>query len=1111
VNKIIIFLLLTSFYNRVFGQTLKIIPPTPNAMKMTEYYAQRPNMYTGTANTTIPLHTIDFDGMNLPLSVSYNATGIRTNEEAGEVGLGWALNATGVISRVIKGKDDLFKGGANLGKGYVYNDKVITYDLGWDQKSNTFPSNLSYYFHLAIANPDTQPDTFNYNFFGYSGSFVLSQKAANPLDSIKVIKITQDACKIVFNEGATTFTVITPNGYRGEFTVKEKSTSFSSQPSGSINRMICCGQDKIDIDQMINNGGRIRTTTSWYLTKVTSPRGQVITFNYDLRTHASDAIVYEPSYTTGEVYSPYISNSRAFAEFEFVSSPETCLQTVQEHVYLKSIVSNEIMVDFLMEDREDLRRNYLFAPDSSARRVFHRSENLKRYKEISIKGLDPSSTLNKKITMKQGYFNQQYQDPYVSNQNEREVQWLRSRLDRLTIDDQEYQFFYEKGQKGIPNKMTNGIDHFGFYNGQDQLRRLLPPQTEDNDCNLSDTTRKVSYSQLSERRVDFSYGIAGILNKVVYPTRGWTTFEYEAHKYQGDTLPRFRELGEHFAGGARIKSVREFDFSNALVPVKSKTYVYTENSQISSSPTTGLLMTPLYNRYINYLHEGGNQNLPISGCYFLLTTNSSIPGNNSAEGKAIGYTKVHEIVSGLSDSYKNTYKFENTPNKVSNWNLSVVAKPNLNGQLIETKNYDKSSKVVQLIKNSDYEHNIDEIKSIAYVNQYRQDQPGVSPFFIYYTFNPIQRVFHTPYVVTTTTTATPSGLIEDANGNISGSALVSRRELVYNTFVGFPDYKADYLLLEESTTNSKNELTRTRYLRPLSYLTSTGALGFMKANNIIEPVIEQIVYRNSNVISATGNLYGLSQNGSRVDLKSSYEYNRGLGGFIPSTGTSFAAPYEKKVDYTYDDVTGNILEYKGSDDVFNSFLWGYNNKLPIARGIGVTQSQLSTAHIAASTNPATYETTLRNSLSGKQVITYDHNPLVGVLKMTDPSGFKRLYQYDTYGRLKKVLDNDSKTLEQYDYHFRERQPTRILNLTANLNFGVLTPDMFAAQFTPYARCSDGLRSRVLTLTNDGEDDLQISSIAVVPYTSAFSFSWQGGEIAAGTSVDVVISGVMDIY
>lgn len=267
-------LLLTVFVGKIgFTQDLKIVPPTPNAMKMTEYYAQKPNMYTGTANVNIPLYTIDFDGWQLPLSISYNATGIRTNEEASEVGLGWALNATGVISRTVRGRDDLSKGKLGSYQGYVYATRPLTYDMGF---TPTFPFGKapaeSYYGHLINTREDTEPDIFNYNFFGYSGSFVLSQKIADPnpdptLRKVLVKKITEDACSILFFEDDTnpTFTVITPEGYKGEFTVHEKSTTLSSLPLSTVNRMSCCGQGNYDMTDWISNArhsGRLRTTTS---------------------------------------------------------------------------------------------------------------------------------------------------------------------------------------------------------------------------------------------------------------------------------------------------------------------------------------------------------------------------------------------------------------------------------------------------------------------------------------------------------------------------------------------------------------------------------------------------------------------------------------------------------------------------------------------------------------------------------------------------------------------------------------------------------------------------------------------------------------------------------
>lgn len=654
-----------------FGQASEIIPPTPNAMKMTDFYSQRPGMYTGTAKISISLYSIDFDGWELPLTLNYNATGIRTNEEASEVGLGWSLNATGIISRTIRGTDDLFPGSSTDGhEGYVYNDVPVTFSMGFDDRDpDGFPDDSSYYAHLVNDYPDTEPDIFNYNFFGYSGSFVLSQKVATN-GTIGIVKITEDATKISFLESNKTFTIVTPDGYKGEFTVKEKSTSFSSStPNGETERLMCCGQENIDVLQYQNTNSTFRTTTSWYLSKIASPRGQEITFTYDMNSDGS---------------SPYLSDTKAFAELKDTESPQVCLQTIQEHVYLKKIFSDEIEVTFTMEDREDLRENTLFTPSTSGPdSPFPESQSLKRFNGVHIIGKDPVSTLNKTITFVQGYFNQQYQDRISNNNNENELQWLRSRLDRVLIDDQEYRFYYEPGANGVPNKLTTGIDHFGFYNGQDEVTLVLPPAPVNaafvgGSDNLADSTLLEYYKQRWDRRVDFSYGKAGLLTKMKYPTGGYTVYEYEPHSYMVSTLGYFLEKpsttsldGSNPAGGARIKSIKEFDSNNNLVRSRSYQYI------LPSNESSGKLMTPLYNRYSKVIHDYDNEPWAIT---FLRRTHSSIPGNNTAEGKVVGYSRVEEVVYGsVTENYKSTYYFENRPNKVSRFNLIALGYPNLTG------------------------------------------------------------------------------------------------------------------------------------------------------------------------------------------------------------------------------------------------------------------------------------------------------------------------------------------------------------------------------------------------------------------------------------------------
>lgn len=412
-------------------QVSEIIPPAPQAAKITEFQAQRPNLYTGTAQINIPLYTIDFDGWPLPLALSYNATGIRTNEEASEVGLGWALQATGVISRSIMGGNDLYNV-AGLTPGYVYDTRPI-------QEIAYPPSPNAYYNALSTGLVDTEPDIFNYDFFGYSGSFVLSKKLP-PENTISVIKLNQNAVRITYNEMENSFTVITPSGFKGTFDILERSTNLSA--GGVISTPLDGWDNLIDI-LAIQDRGRLSPVTSWYLSSIESPYGKSITFTYDLAADGSSKYVSigQPSFSEVN-YTPPFSHSS--------------FQLVNEHVYLETIESDEVRVTFNMEDRDDLKKNHLFTNDT-----YFPSDGKKpkRYVSIHVDGRNVASTLNKNITFNQTYFHQGYRN------TEAATQWMRNRLDRVVIDQQEYRFFYKDD---LPSKSTLAVDYFGFYNGKDQ-------------------------------------------------------------------------------------------------------------------------------------------------------------------------------------------------------------------------------------------------------------------------------------------------------------------------------------------------------------------------------------------------------------------------------------------------------------------------------------------------------------------------------------------------------------------------------------------------------------------------------------------------------------------
>src|SRR5688572_5624468 len=92
--------------NNNSNQLPRLIPPSPNSVAMQRYGDIPVGLYTGTPNISIPLFEAKSGDISVPISISYHASGIKVADEASRVGLGWVLNAGGVISRNIVGADD---------------------------------------------------------------------------------------------------------------------------------------------------------------------------------------------------------------------------------------------------------------------------------------------------------------------------------------------------------------------------------------------------------------------------------------------------------------------------------------------------------------------------------------------------------------------------------------------------------------------------------------------------------------------------------------------------------------------------------------------------------------------------------------------------------------------------------------------------------------------------------------------------------------------------------------------------------------------------------------------------------------------------------------------
>lgn len=109
-------------------------PNSPEAQAFTKYGDVPVSMYMGTPNVQIPLFVFDGRELDLPISLTYDASGIKVEQLATNVGLGWNLNVGGRVSRIANGLPDDFISGANTNIPYKsiwdteVRDAISTYD-----------------------------------------------------------------------------------------------------------------------------------------------------------------------------------------------------------------------------------------------------------------------------------------------------------------------------------------------------------------------------------------------------------------------------------------------------------------------------------------------------------------------------------------------------------------------------------------------------------------------------------------------------------------------------------------------------------------------------------------------------------------------------------------------------------------------------------------------------------------------------------------------------------------------------------------------------------------------------------------------------------------------
>ncbi|HEU4551944.1 MAG TPA: RHS repeat domain-containing protein [Chitinophaga sp.] len=1060
----------------------KYAPPSPNAAELGKYATYPVGTVTGTPEISYNLFTIQSGELSLPVTLSYHASGIKVNQMASWVGLGWALNAGGVISRTIFGKKD------EGGNGFM--------SAGYHPPRGTDLSNDMSYDALNryYLDDDLEPDLFVYTAGSKNGKFIYTREK-------KFMTIPYAPIKISFAEKPNTidditFEIVDDDGTIYQFKDLETTMPQTAHPLNDVH------------------------TASWYLTyMISASRRDTISFTYTI--NGIDSYVNGYSYTVGQGLGGGCSSNT-------IQSSSSASRTGE--LQLNEITFKEGKLVFERNDPLTLRK------DGGGYKLEHITEYSKRS--------DGSYEFVKQVNFLQSYFQT---DPFYDSRD-----YYRLKLDGLNYTDEagniEKKYKFEYNSTPLPPYNSTSQDYFGFYNAKSNTTLIPHTHLERGElgasfgaygANAGTCAVEMDFGD-ADREPDADAMKAAMLEKVTYPTGGYSVFDFEPHHYR---LKGYPVDIKHTASVPRVigvnldtKQEATTTFSNAVVanakmiihfsPTVMSGHLIPETQQVILKDVTAGENVKTWTHNDNYsvaLDVNEEFTMQATHTYeldIIVYGEPDVYVDARVEWTEHTLQDIEKIGGGLRIKSIKNYGYDN---KLLNqewytygeneeglgepiFDYDYFAKSYVDAMSEHTE-YDPGAVACQVerayyrtyqgvadnttityngspvlywlvtkyngtpdnnIGKTEYYYNInkganfvphtfrslgnygsldnawyqgDLRQEITYKNSGGGYTPVMEKNYTYQRFD-----FQKEYAVVLrkfceTSGSGPTGCTV---GYIDGrqyfayyeysiatgiNKMVSEETRVYdqantaNSILTRKEYTYDntshYYPVEIISADSKGKIIRQLMKYPADVAGSDPVLNRMLANNMISKPVESYRYWDA------GNSNKLVF--SEKNMLQSWNNNDNL-----------VRPFKKEVSYgntaspitleyhAYDD-RGNVTEQSKANDVNEVYLWGYNNQYPVAKIVGTTYTAAAALvdpevlqHPGSDQQLKAELDNLRTALAGQAlVITYTYKPLVGVTSETDPTGKTTYYEYDSFGRLKLIRDKDQHIIKTFDYHYIE--------------------------------------------------------------------------------------------
>jgi len=451
---------------------------SPEAASFLKYGEYPVDLSTGVPNISIPLYTIEAKGLQVPITLNYHASGIKVNQEASWVGLGWNLNYGAQI--ILNVRDDVDEGNSMI--DHIPSDESIDYYNDHPFQFIEGPQLSEQWDKSRVR------DVYQFSSPTANGQFYIRNSANKD-----IVVYPPSAFKVEFASSSdkvpgAQFKITDPNGNVYLFGTYERSLVQAS------NQTSFQGYYK----------------SAWYVDEIRTSLNDTINFNYE-----DDSKYIEKNYSQN-------------ISIENITTGCNCgTQQISNRV-------NPLSQSITTTTTESKKVSEITFDNGNSKIVFERTPGridlINGNSKLDIIKVMNKDASGRQFTLVKGYqFNYTYFNSQQAGTNQTEFKRLQLSNIQTLLEGDAHSFIYSDIE--LPSKQSYALDTSGYYNGKTSNTNLIPKTVINFSSPLTIGGANREVNELTNQ--------AGVLKEVHYPTKGWTRFNYETNQIWGAVVSNF--------------------------------------------------------------------------------------------------------------------------------------------------------------------------------------------------------------------------------------------------------------------------------------------------------------------------------------------------------------------------------------------------------------------------------------------------------------------------------------------------------------------------------------------------------------------------------------------